>query len=112
MSKIWCHLAIRGAARNLTYPPAGQNLAKNRYTGEQPRPKPLNPALFGRRVDVFHQPQAAEGGGEALRGRTSYEGLALAHTRVVLGVTLKPLNRVCYTSVRERPSRVLTKDHG
>ena len=80
MSKIWCHLAIRGAARNLTYPPAGQNLAKNRYTGEQPRPKPLNPALFCTRVDVFHQPQAAQGGGEALRGRTSYEGLALAHS--------------------------------
>ena len=55
-------------------------MAKIRYTSEQPGPKTWNSALFGTPGDVFHQPQAAQGGGEALRGRTSYEGLALAHS--------------------------------
>ena len=72
MSKIWVHKAIRGATSKLTWPAAGANRPKNRYTGDHPGPKPMNPALFGSGSDAFHQPQVAPGRGEAHRSRGGY----------------------------------------
>ena len=75
MSKIWCHKAIRGATRNLTWPATGASRPKYRYTGDHPGPKPTNPALFGSGIDAFHQPQVAQGGGEAPMGRGGHVAL-------------------------------------
>ena len=75
MSKIWCHKAIRGATRNLTWPATGASRPKNRYTGDHPGPKPMNPALFESGSDAFHQPQVASGRGEAHISRGGYVAL-------------------------------------
>ena len=75
MLKVWCHKAIHGATRNLTWPAAGASRPKNRYIGDHTGPKPMNPALFGSGSDAFHQPQVAQGGGEAPMGRGGHVAL-------------------------------------